>query len=196
MKVLVIRDVDGDNVNVFGEGLMIGEVVPDYFPFSSNSIPNPCMLMDDGSYIFGLSSWWGDLEKAKAKYDGFNFKNVPDEVGLNPVYVNNFKLDESKVTGSPLLDQITLRQIKTEQTLRELCDLFILELKFSEEIEHARLVMVDECICRIDYKTNGFNYSAFCKELKFHKFLELSNWDSHKTFVAKRTHIYKFRIGN
>ena len=57
MRVLAIRDTSaGKILNIYGEGEMIGDKVPDIEPFKGMNLDNPCIKLDSGEYIYmGIS---------------------------------------------------------------------------------------------------------------------------------------------
>ena len=70
MRVLAIQSIKNGVMHLFGEGKLLGEKIPDIEPYSSGRIPNPCIKLDSGKYIWGMQCWWGDAEKLEKRYEG------------------------------------------------------------------------------------------------------------------------------
>jgi hypothetical protein len=60
-------------VQWLGEGTYMGEEVPDVEPFKSIGLPNPKIKLDNDKVVWGYQCWWGELDKIKAKYEGWKF---------------------------------------------------------------------------------------------------------------------------
>lgn len=82
MRVLAVKDVDGNKVQVFGEGKYLGREIP---PKDLNITRNgkvvdfevPKIELGEGKIIYGCECWWGD----PAKFEGFEREvvSVDDE---------------------------------------------------------------------------------------------------------------------
>ena len=59
MRVVAIRDADEKEINIYGYGECVGN---EPCPVLSG-IPNPKIVLDDGSVVWGCECWWGPAEK-------------------------------------------------------------------------------------------------------------------------------------
>lgn len=67
-KVIAIESLKEGKLRYFGEGEYIGNKVQSEGMFGEMDIPNPCILLDNGKYVWGMECWWGDLDKFNEKY--------------------------------------------------------------------------------------------------------------------------------
>ena len=67
-------------------------------------------------------------------------------------------------------------------------------LSWDSPIKDAWLVMVDECILRIDYKYEGYQYNECCfpKGYNYEQFLKCGKWNSAKITSTEQKQIYNF----
>lgn len=68
MRVTAIQSLKKGVLYSYGEGEYIGDLVPDTEPFASAGIPNPCVKLDTGKYIWGFECWWMDITKFNKNY--------------------------------------------------------------------------------------------------------------------------------
>ena len=65
-RVLALRNMDAEKAYSFGEGVYLGDLKPD-----TDSLPedfkNPCIQLDDGTYVWGFQCWWGPVDRIKAQ---------------------------------------------------------------------------------------------------------------------------------
>jgi hypothetical protein len=86
-RVLAMQKSTDVSVHVFGEGVYVGNRIPDVSPFRELEIKNPYIQLDSGKGVWGFQCWWGDLEAAqKAIGDKTVFKvEITDEDEIKPV---------------------------------------------------------------------------------------------------------------
>jgi hypothetical protein len=68
MRVIAIESFSDGILKTYGEGEYIGDKIPNIDPFNKLKIKNPCILLDNGKYVWGFECWWGDVDKFKEKY--------------------------------------------------------------------------------------------------------------------------------
>jgi hypothetical protein len=73
-KVIAIKSMKNGILKIYGEGLYIGDKVPDVYPFNEFKIKNPCIKLESGKYVWGFECWWGDKQKLREKY------NIKEEI--------------------------------------------------------------------------------------------------------------------
>lgn len=75
MRVLAIESIKDGIMKSYGEGEYIGNKVPDYPPFNSFGVKNPCIKLDSGKYVWGFQCWWGEVDKIRELY-----KDIKQEI--------------------------------------------------------------------------------------------------------------------
>ena len=69
MKVIAVRDWANKLVNVYGEGELIEDQVPDQKPWSDWNTSNPCIKITEGinkgKIVWDLQCYWGEIESIK-----------------------------------------------------------------------------------------------------------------------------------
>ncbi len=65
----------------YGEGVYLGDRVPDIEPFRSSGIRNPCIRLDDGTLVWGFQCWWGPVKAVEEIYGPMKREQVP----VNPI---------------------------------------------------------------------------------------------------------------
>ncbi|WP_313184264.1 hypothetical protein [Lacrimispora sp.] len=58
MRVIVIRDANKNEVNIYGYGEYVGR---EPCPILHN-IPNPKIVLDNGNVVWDCECWWGNAE--------------------------------------------------------------------------------------------------------------------------------------
>lgn len=65
-RVIALRNMTNATAYSYGEGVYIGDLVPD-----TDSLPsdfrNPCIQLDDGKYVWGFQCWWGPVDRVTAQ---------------------------------------------------------------------------------------------------------------------------------
>ena len=64
-RVGAILEADETTVKLLGYGTYAGNEVPPYGFLHEAGIPNPKIILDNGSVVWGYQCWWGDEEKTK-----------------------------------------------------------------------------------------------------------------------------------
>lgn len=67
-RVLAIESFKSGVMRSYGEGIYLGNLFPDYEPFKSVRVKNPCIKLDSGKHIWGFECWWGSVDKVREKY--------------------------------------------------------------------------------------------------------------------------------
>lgn len=67
-RVVAFQSFKNGILTTYGEGVYMGNLIPDIDPFKSNGISNPCVKLDTGKYVWGFQCWWGDVEEVMKKY--------------------------------------------------------------------------------------------------------------------------------
>jgi len=68
MRVTAIQSFKNGVIKTYGDGELLGDKVPNAEPFRSAELPNPCIKMDSGKYVWGFQCWWGPVYKVKEKH--------------------------------------------------------------------------------------------------------------------------------
>jgi len=66
--IIAVESLKDGVLTVFGYGKHIGDKVPDVAPWNRTNIPNPCILLDNGKYVWGFQCWWGKKDAFLSKY--------------------------------------------------------------------------------------------------------------------------------
>lgn len=61
-KVVAIKRSTSTEIILYGKGEYIGDKIPNTPSFIRNKLENPCIKLDDGTYVWGFQCWWGDIE--------------------------------------------------------------------------------------------------------------------------------------
>jgi len=86
-RVGAVLSVADGYVNLLGYGEYLGDLIsPDFW------IPNPCIKLDNGRYVWGYQCWWGTEDKMRKQIDiwvetnGLEIKEVEieDRAPKNP----------------------------------------------------------------------------------------------------------------
>lgn len=67
-RVIAFESFKDGVLTTYGEGVYLGDKVPDATPFNTRDIPNPCIRLDSGKHIWGYQCWWGSPEEIDEKY--------------------------------------------------------------------------------------------------------------------------------
>lgn len=73
MKVIAIQSFNEGVLRKFGEGEYIGDF---HIPNNGFKVKNPCIRLDNGKYVWGFQSWWGDVVKFYEKYGKYVKKEI------------------------------------------------------------------------------------------------------------------------
>lgn len=84
-KVIAIRSSTESTVYSYGEGVLLGNLVPNQEPFLSAGVKNPCIKLDSGKYVWGFQCWWGPKDKMLDKFKNQTFETVEVEDEILPV---------------------------------------------------------------------------------------------------------------
>lgn len=76
-RVVAIESFKNGVLKLFGEGIYVGNKIPDTPPFNEIKLRNPCIKLDSGKYVWGMECWWGEKEKFYEKY-GEHIKETID----------------------------------------------------------------------------------------------------------------------
>lgn len=61
-RVIALRNIDTEKAYSFGEGVYLGDLIP-----NTDSLPgdfrNPCIQLDDGGFVWGFQCWWGPTDQ-------------------------------------------------------------------------------------------------------------------------------------
>jgi hypothetical protein len=68
MRVIAIENIKDGIMRSYGEGMYIGDKVPNIEPFNTAEIKNPCIKLDSGKYVWGFQCWWGEVIKTREKF--------------------------------------------------------------------------------------------------------------------------------
>ncbi len=71
-RIIAIRHMKDGVAFVYGEGVYLGDKVPDTAPFNNRGLHNPCMRLDSGELIWGFQCWWGPLDSFKTQIEEGN----------------------------------------------------------------------------------------------------------------------------
>lgn len=82
-RVGAVLSVDDKHVNLLGYGVYIGDL---RCSISIASI-NPCILLDNGRYVWGCQCWWGEEERMKEEIE--SWLNGSVKRTINEVEVEN-----------------------------------------------------------------------------------------------------------
>ena len=64
-RVGAIQSADDKSVNFYGYGKYVGDEIPNRGWLQEAQIPNPCIVLDGGSKVYGFECWWGAADKVK-----------------------------------------------------------------------------------------------------------------------------------
>lgn len=67
-KVTAVCSFKDGHLKTFGDGVYLGDKVPDEFPFNEYKVKTPCILLDSGKYVWGMECYWGSAESVAAKF--------------------------------------------------------------------------------------------------------------------------------
>lgn len=80
-RVGAILSASSTEVNLIGYGTYQGEHVPPEDASGFNlGHPNPKLVMDDGTVVWGCECWWGDEDAVKKRFAGL--KVVPVDMAV------------------------------------------------------------------------------------------------------------------
>lgn len=66
-RVGAIESANQNEVRLFGYGVYTGDKIPPKSVGGMNfSIPNPCILLDSGTEIYGCECWWGGEDEIRS----------------------------------------------------------------------------------------------------------------------------------
>lgn len=68
MKVIAVKSLENGRLEIYSYGQYLGDKVPDITPFRDIGRKNPCILLDNGKYVWGFQCWWGDPEEFRKEY--------------------------------------------------------------------------------------------------------------------------------
>jgi hypothetical protein len=86
MRVIAIQSSKDGNVKSFGEGELLGKMVPDKEPFKTVGLTNPCIKLDSGKYVWGFESWWGAKEEVqKQMLDSATSVEIVEPSNIQPI---------------------------------------------------------------------------------------------------------------
>ena len=54
-------------LRTYGDGILYTKRVPDCEPFAAKDIPNPCIELYQGGFVWGHECWWGEVEMVKER---------------------------------------------------------------------------------------------------------------------------------
>ena len=60
-----VQKADDDTVWIYGYGKYVGDEVPCRGFLQKAQITNPCIVLDNGSKVYGFECWWGDAAEMK-----------------------------------------------------------------------------------------------------------------------------------
>ncbi len=66
-KVIAIQSAKSGIVHTYGVGVYQGDLIPNVEPFKSSKHPNPCILLDNNTYVWGFQCWWGPEDQVRTK---------------------------------------------------------------------------------------------------------------------------------
>lgn len=70
-RVGAVLSSNATHVRLIGYGTYQGDhVPPDDVGGFNMGLPNPKLVMDDGTVVWGCECWWGPEEKVRAKFAG------------------------------------------------------------------------------------------------------------------------------
>lgn len=72
---LVSASSEEKKVNFLGWGEYLG-ALPIEEGLMFEGMPNPTIKLDDGNIVYGYECWWGDADKLKEKFKGYEFVPV------------------------------------------------------------------------------------------------------------------------
>lgn len=84
-RVLAIQKSTEVSAHVFGEGVYLGERIPDQSPFKELGVRNPYIKLDDGTSVWGFQCWWGDVERGKRALGNRTIFQVKNDNTIEPV---------------------------------------------------------------------------------------------------------------
>lgn len=85
-EVIAVQSLEKGHLKVFGKGIYKGDHVPDKDPFNEAGIKNPCIELEDGSYVWGFECWWGSREGFAKQYDSIiKSRETVKPQGVKPV---------------------------------------------------------------------------------------------------------------
>jgi hypothetical protein len=99
MRVIAIQSLDDGVANVYGEGELIENQIPDAPPFSDSKGENPCIKfdngkyvpcikLDNGKYVWGFECWWDELETFNTAYK----EEIKETIVIEPLNIQPLKL--------------------------------------------------------------------------------------------------------
>ena len=79
-KVLAFQLLSLNVIKLYGEGIYIGDKIPNTTPFNRLKSTEPCILLDNGKYIWGYQCYWEDFDtfqkKKERKYRNTKIETV------------------------------------------------------------------------------------------------------------------------
>jgi len=111
-RVMALSHQDGEIMYSYGEGELLGDVVPGTNPeypvpagavaaMREAKVANPLIKLDSGKYVWGCECWWGPIDKVQPKLVGMKVEIADIDVEREKIRAEEEKERQEEEARNP-----------------------------------------------------------------------------------------------